>query len=75
VALIPLDRDGSLVPVPHLRPGDGVVCDFFGLKVYLTLPTPEGFRDPWRGSDLARISPPYCTTDCLAGAFNPRGNR
>jgi len=50
-------RPGSLLPVPHLQPGDGVVCDFCGRKVYLTAPPPEGFRDPWQGSTYNRISP------------------
>ena len=52
---IPLDCPGSLLPVPHLQPGDGVVCDFCDRKVYLTLPPPDGFRDPWRGSMDARV--------------------
>jgi transposase len=55
---IPLDCPGSLLPAPHLQPGDGVVCDFCGRKVYVTLPPPEGFRDPWRGSPITRSPPP-----------------
>jgi hypothetical protein len=50
-------RPGSLLPVPHLQPGDGVVCDFCGRKAYLTAPPPEGFRDPWRGSTMAKVTP------------------
>jgi hypothetical protein len=50
-------RPGSLLPVPHLQPCDGVVCDFCGRKVYLTAPPPEGFHDPWRGSTMARVTP------------------
>jgi len=54
---IPLDCPGSLLPVRHLQARDGVVCDFCRRKVYLTLPPPEGFRDPWRGSTMARVTP------------------
>jgi hypothetical protein len=45
------------MPVTHLQPEDGVVCYFCGRKLYLTLPPPEGFRDPWLGSKAPRISP------------------
>jgi hypothetical protein len=35
---------------------DDVVLAFHR-KVYLTLPPPEGFRDPWWGSTMARVTP------------------
>jgi hypothetical protein len=52
---IPLDCSGSLLPIPHLQPGDGIYCPVCNRKIYLTVPPPEGLTDPWRGSKEARV--------------------
>ena len=57
VSPIPLDCPGSLLPVPHLQAGGAVVCDFCERKVYLIVPPPAGFNDPWKGSEMARVTP------------------
>jgi hypothetical protein len=52
---VPLDCPGSLMPIPHLMPVDGIYCPVCNRKVYLTVPPPKGLTDPWRGSTLARV--------------------
>lgn len=54
---IPLDCAGSLMPIPHVRAGDGVHCPVCDKKVYLTAPPPQGLKDPWNGDSRARVQP------------------
>jgi len=47
----PLVCSGPLLPVPHLQPGNGVVCDFCGMTVEVLLPPRTGVaREPYPGS-------------------------
>jgi hypothetical protein len=46
---------GSLRPVPFLRPGDEIACEFCARRVRLTAPPLAGLHDPWRGSNDARV--------------------
>jgi len=57
VATAPIDCPFSLYPVNHLPVGTEVYCPACDRKVGITLPPPHGFRDPWKSSDLARITP------------------
>ncbi len=43
------------MPIPHLKPNDGIYCPVCNRKVRLTVPPPKGLTDPLRGSELARV--------------------
>jgi hypothetical protein len=48
---------GSWRPVPHLEPGDGIVCVFCKRQVYLRPPPVDLSTGPWPGELHPRIEP------------------
>jgi hypothetical protein len=48
---------GSWRPVPHLEPGDDVVCDICKRQVYLRPPPVDLSSGPWPGEKHSRIEP------------------
>ena len=53
----PHDCPGSWLPVPDLKPGDVVICDFCGLNVAVVAAPLDWAHDPWRGSKEPRVEP------------------
>jgi hypothetical protein len=48
---------GSWRPVPHLEPGDGVVCDVCKRQVYMRPAPLDLSSGPWPGEKHSRIEP------------------
>jgi hypothetical protein len=48
---------GSWRPVPHLEPGDDVVCDFCKRQVFLRPAPLDLNRGPWPGEKHPRVEP------------------
>jgi hypothetical protein len=48
---------GSWRPVPHLEPGDGVVCDHCKRQVHLRPAPIDLASTPWPGEIVPRIEP------------------
>jgi hypothetical protein len=48
---------GSWRPVPHLEPGDGVVCDVCKRQVYMRPAPLDLSSGPWPGEKHPRIEP------------------
>ena len=57
MATAPLECAGSWRPVPHLEPGDDVVCDVCKRQVYLRPAPLDLAAGRWPGEKHARIEP------------------
>jgi len=53
----PVACEGSWRPVPHLEPGDGVVCDVCKRQVYMRPAPLDLASGKWPGEKHARIEP------------------
>jgi hypothetical protein len=53
----PMACEGSWRPVPHLEPGDGVVCDVCKRQVYMRPAPLDLASGKWPGEKHARIEP------------------
>lgn len=70
----PVDCAGSWRPVPHLEPGDGVVCDFCKRQVYLRPAPLDLSSGKWPGEKHPRIEPHLADAKAVTGVVEMPGS-